>query len=408
MKELSIKHKGLEKLKAFISLKKSIYSIVFLVTIIGSVQSLSGTKTYGTDTIEYNKYNNYTIFKESFNHLKNQQDLYVLYPQEHWDLYKYTPTFSVLFAGFTLLPDWLGLLVWNLLNAFVLVLAIFYLPKSKLSNYQKGLVVLILLIELITSIQNEQSNGLMAGLFVFALGLLEKRKYFMAAFCIVLASYIKLFGVVGFALFLFYPDKIKLAIYTLVWTGILFVLPLLYIDMTQYVALFDSYKLMLNSDHSASLGYSVMGWLSTWFHVNVNKNSIVLIGVVIFMLPFLRFKLYSDFKMRLLLLSSILIWVVIFNHKAESPTFVIAMTGVGIWFISAIKNPLNIILFGLVLLFTCLPQIDVFPRSFRNDFINPYVLKAVPCILVWVKIIYDMMVLKPSATIEVPEEKTLE
>ncbi len=396
MSALSFSNKIGEKLKAFISIKSAVFTIVLLVTIIGSLQSISGTKTYGNDTMEYNKYNNYTIFKESFNHLKNQQDLYVLYPKEHWDLYKYTPTFSVLFGVFTLMPDWLGLLIWNLINSFVLILAIYYLPKSKFSDYQKGLVVLILLIELITSIQNEQSNGLMAGLLVFSFALMEKRKYFMAVFCIVLASYIKLFGVVGFALFLFYPDKIKLALYTLVWTGIMLLLPFLFIDIDQYMALFESYKLMLNNDHSTSLGYSVMGWLSTWFHIHVNKNIIVLIGAAIFMLPFLRLKLYHDFKMKLFMLSSILIWVVIFNHKAESPTFIIAMAGVGLWFIYAVKSKLNIILFCTVMLFTCLPQVDVFPRAFRDDFINPYVLKAVPCILVWMKIIYDMMVIKPE------------
>jgi len=35
--------------------------------------------------IEYNKYNNYTIFEKSFYHLENNQDLYEFYLEEHWD-----------------------------------------------------------------------------------------------------------------------------------------------------------------------------------------------------------------------------------------------------------------------------------------------------------------------------------
>lgn len=45
------------------------------------------------------KYNNYVIFKMSFPHLVNNEDLYIVQPEEHWDLYKYTPTFAVLFRG---------------------------------------------------------------------------------------------------------------------------------------------------------------------------------------------------------------------------------------------------------------------------------------------------------------------
>lgn len=69
----------------------------------------SGKKTYQEGGIEYNRYNNYTIFEKSFHHLKNNQDLYVLYPQEHFDLYKYTPTFSVFFWIFQYVSklDWI-------------------------------------------------------------------------------------------------------------------------------------------------------------------------------------------------------------------------------------------------------------------------------------------------------------
>ena len=240
-----------DKLIKTISDKRIIIAIYILFALGASVQSLIGTKTYHDGGIVYNRYNNYTIFEKSFEHLKNQQDLYVLYPEEHWDLYKYTPTFSVFFACFNILPDWLGLSLWNLLNALVLLFAIYYLPR--LSLYQKGLILLIVLIELMTSMQNQQSNALIAGLIVLSFGLLERDKSFWATLCIVFSVFIKLFGLVGFALFLFYPKKWRSALYALFWTGLLLILPLIFVDFEQYTRLFNSYLNLLANDHDASL-----------------------------------------------------------------------------------------------------------------------------------------------------------
>jgi len=381
-----------DKLIKTISDKRIIIAIYILFALGASVQSLIGTKTYHDGGIVYNRYNNYTIFEKSFEHLKNQQDLYVLYPEEHWDLYKYTPTFSVFFACFNILPDWLGLSLWNLLNALVLLFAIYYLPR--LSLYQKGLILLIVLIELMTSMQNQQSNALIAGLIVLSFGLLERDKSFWATLCIVFSVFIKLFGLVGFALFLFYPKKWRSALYALFWTGLLLILPLIFVDFEQYTRLFNSYLNLLANDHDASYGYSVMGWLNSWFAIDINKNIVVATGALIFLLPFYKIKMYGEYTFKYLIMSSILIWIVIFNHKAESPTFILAMTGVALWFIQCKKTKLNIILFVTAFILTTLSLTDIFPRYLREEFVKPYVLKAFPCILIWIKIIYDTLILK--------------
>ncbi len=381
-----------ERLKIIISDKRIILAIYILFALAASIQSLTGTKTYHEGGIIYNRYNNYTIFEKSFEHLKNNQDLYISYPEEYWDLYKYTPTFSVFFAGFNILPDWLGLSLWNLLNAIVLLLAIYYLPR--LSFYHKGLILIIVLIELMTSMQNEQSNALIAGLIVLSFGLLEREKSFLATLCIVFSMFIKLFGIVGFALLLFYPKKWKSTIYAFFWTAVLFVLPLLFVDFEQYMKLFSSYLNLLTNDYDASYGYSVMGWIHSWLSIEINKNMIVAIGVIIFLLPFYKLKLYKEFLFKYLMVSSILIWIVIFNHKAESPTFIIAMTGVALWFVQSQKSTLNIILFVSAFILTSLSPTDIFPRYLREEFVKPYTLKAFPCILIWLKIIYDMIMFR--------------
>jgi len=379
-----------DRLKSVVSKKTTLLILYVVFALAASVQALlTGPKKYVEDGEQYKVYNNYVIFKQSFHHLKGQQDLYAAYPQEQWDLYKYTPTFSAFFGVFAVLPDRLGLSAWNLLNALVLLFAVYALPR--LDPLEKGLVLLIVLIELMTSMQNDQSNGLIAGLLVFSFALLEKKQLALAAFCIVFSAFIKLFGIVGFALFLFYPQKLKLAVYTVLWTLLLLLVPLLFVDLGHYLELFRSYANLLSNDHSTSFGYSVMGWLQTWFGLELNKNIVVGLGAVIFLVPILWSKLATNFQFRLLTLASVLLWIVIFNHKAESPTFVIAMTGVALWFVRSEKNAMNIALFVFAFLFTSLSPTDIFPRPLREGLVVPYVLKAVPCILIWAKVILDML-----------------
>ncbi len=119
-------------------------------------------------------------------------------------------------------------------------------------------------------------------------------------------------------------------------------------------------------------------------------------GILAFLLPFSRFRMYKDKGFQFLLLCSVLLWIVIFNHKAESPTFIIAMAGVALWFVYSEKTKINIVLFISAFILVSLSPTDLFPRYLREEFVNPYVLKAFPCILIWFKIIYDMLVLQPQ------------
>lgn len=380
-------------IKYIISNKKNILFIYILLSLFASFQALfTGKKALEKGGIEYNRYNNYTIFEKSFSHLKDGKDLYVLYPQEHWDLYKYSPTFSVFFGIFSIFPDFIGLNLWNLLNVLVFLVSIYYLPKF--DDFKKGLILIFCLFELMTSIQNEQSNALIAGLIILAFGFLERDKYFISTFFIVFSIYIKLFGVVAFVLFLFYPKKKKFILYSSFWTILLFLIPLIFIDFNMYKFQLESYWKMLSNDHNISYGFSVMGWLNSWLNIEINKLFVVVIGAITFLIPFIKIKQYNNYYFRILTLVSILLWIVIFNHKAESPTFIIAFAGVSIWFFTSKKSKINLILFVCAIILTSLSSTDIFPLFIRQEIIKPYMLKVFPCILIWIKVIYDMIVLK--------------
>ncbi len=362
-------------------------------------------KTFEPGGLEYTRYNNYVIFKQSFIHLIEHKDLYQLFPSDHWDLYKYSPSFALLMFPFAQLPDILGLFCWNLLNSLILFWALWRLPAVAKNTrlWMFGLV----LFELITSLQNSQSNGLMAGLLVFAFIFLEEKKPALAALMIVLTVFIKLFGLVAFLLFLFYPERWKAMLYALGWTIVFTFLPLLVVSWSQLEFLYQSWFNLLQNDHSASIGLSVAGWLYRWFGI-AYSNLIVVIGGLLLCLPLLRFQYFKEYTYRVFFLSSILIWVVIFNHKAESPTFVIAVSGIAIWFISQRISRLNLALLSLAIVFTVLSPTDLFPRSLQNAFVAPYVLKAVPCILIWIRISVDLLFFKPDNTaVVLAAEKSL-
>lgn len=370
--------------------KKSLLFIVLGIAAFATLQSVfSHPKTFANQPQLYTTYNNYVIFKQSFFHLIEGKNLYRWHTTEHWDLYKYSPAFALVFGIFSVMPTMLGLFFWNLLNVAVLFFSVYNLPRIDIRT--KGLMVAFMLVELLTATQNEQSNALIAGLLLFAFGFLEKDKYWLASLCIVCTIYIKLFGIVALAIYLLYPNKFKLAYTTAAWVVLLTILPILVVSPNQFVSLYKNWGRLLAADRDFSDGLSVIGWLKIWFSWNVNKTYVNLAGIVLFCLPLLRIKQYGNFVFRALMLASVLVWVVIFNHRAESPTFIIAIAGVAVWYYFQAPTKLNYTLLVLAFVFTTLSPTDLFPKFVRDNFFWPYVIKAVPCIIIWGKIIYDLL-----------------
>jgi hypothetical protein len=86
--------------------------------------------------------------------------------------------------------------------------------------------------------------------------------------------------------------------------------------------------------------------------------------------------------------------MVIFNHKAESPTFVIAFSGVLIWAFSQKLNSFQKILFIVCFVLCSLSPTDLFPLYLKQHFVIPFVLKAVPVIAIFVLIIHQLLMMK--------------
>ncbi|MFN5319157.1 MAG: glycosyltransferase family 87 protein [Bacteroidia bacterium] len=357
-----------------------------------SVQSyLLGTKV--TNDVVHTHYNNFVLFKYSFSHMLEGINPYQYFPQEHFDIYKYSPTFALFFGFFSLFPDSIGLILWNGLNAVGLVWAIFMLKG--LTQYQKSLVFFLSVVELATSLQNSQANGLMAALMIFSLAMLQRNKIVWAALCIALSFYIKLFGIVAFSLFLFYPGKLRMVFWSVCWFAALAFMPILVVDFDGLINLYKQWFAILQADHASNYGFSLMGWLHRWFNLNPDKLVVLALGVITFFLCLgCGYILRKKENTLYVLLALVLLWVILFNHMTESATVIIGMTGAALWFAVNSDDKLNKGLIVLAVLFTSLSSTELFPRSIRSEWIYPYVVKVFPLILIWIKLQFDL--LKPA------------
>ncbi len=327
----------------------------------------------------YQPLQNFAIFRNSFFHLIHHQNLYAQFDFEQWDFYRYSPAFALLFAPFALLPYALGAVLWNLLNAASLYWAIRWVPS--LDDRQKMLALWFMFLAMLNSVANAQSNALVAALMIFAWSAHERDKPDAPALLIVLATFIKLFGIFALLPCLLGRRRLNLLVFTTAWAAVFALVPLFVVTFNELGLLYRNWYATLQAFNQARLGISVMGFLKTWLHLAPPSNYVVAAGAAILIATSLLNR-----HSRVLVMASVLIFVTIFNYAAESPSYVIAVSGVALWYFSQPRTPVNLALLAATFLFTMLASTDLIPRSLRAEFLEPYVIKALPCIAVWLKI----------------------
>ena len=117
--------------------------------------------------------------------------------------------------------------------------------------------------------------------------------------------------------------------------------------------------------------------------------------MILFALPYLRIRQYGNESFRFLFLSSALLFMVLFSTGTETYGYLTAMIAVGIWYVKtptqATTPGLNLFLLIFCILLTSLSTPDLFPRFIRMDYVKPYALKALPCTLIWLKIVWEQL-----------------
>lgn len=341
-------------------------------------------------------HNNFMIFRGVFWHVWNGTPLYTAYPDEYWDINHYGPFFSLVFAPFAVVPEWIGLILWCVSLSLFLYVAI---RQSDLTNRQQLFVLWFCAHELLTALFMQQFNVAIAAIIVLAFFLIEKERDTEAAFFIVVGTLVKLYGIVGLAFFFFSKHKVRFIVSLALWGVALFALPMLISSPEYIIGQYHDWAVCLTEKNGENLdsiaqNISLLGMVHRTTGLTFNDLWLIIPGLLLFGIPYLRLSQYQHKAFRQTLLASVMMFVVLFSTGSESSGYIIALVGVVIWYTAAPwqRNGWDIALMILVFVLSSLSPSDLFPAYLRKEWVQPYALKALPVTLVWLKLCYEMYV----------------
>ena len=339
--------------------------------------------------------NNFLIFRQGFWHVVDQLPLYIHYPQQYFDLFLYGPTFSMVIAPFAIPPIWLGMLLWLVALTLMLYLSI---RHNQFTVYQQVFIYWFCAHELLNGVQMQQFNIAIAAIILLSYHFIRTEKDIWAAFLIVLGPFVKIYGIVGLAFFFFSRHKLRLIISLVGWGLVLFAIPMI-ISSPHYIV--EQYKewfnvlLYKNADNMFSHGTNI-SLLGLVRKISGNEAysdlCIILPGLIAFLLPYLRISQYKYEAFRQTLLASVLMFTVLFSTGSENSTYIIAVVGVAIWFTAVPwqRSKWDVALMVFVFFFCTMGHSDLMPPFIRENLMKPYGLKALPVVIVWLKLCYEM------------------
>ena len=224
----------------------------------------------------------------------------------------------------------------------------------------------------------------------------------------------KLYGIVGLAFFFFAKDKKRFIGSALLWLGLLFCLPMLYSSPEYVLSQYHDWYISLSQKNGENMdtshynlqNLSFLGFLQ---RTGIYNNNLVVIAIalLLFALPYLRIAQYKHLRFRLMFLASVSIFLCLFSTGTENSTYVVAYVGIGIWFMTTPNrnNTLKIILLVLAFLASLSPT-DLF-KPLKEPYIIRYSLRAVPVMLIWLTLIWEMCSLDYGKEDTNPKEVSL-
>jgi len=356
---------------------------------------VTGWKQYHLSDI-HSFVNNFVIFKSSFGHFIHHLPLYLEYPKEYFDLYLYGPGFALLMAPFAILPLGISVVLWNVLNAMLLFWALMELP---LGMPKKSAILWIALNSLLTALLNTQFHAICISMIIWSYILVQKGRDFWSAALIVLGVLIKFYGIVGLAFFFFSKERLRFAGYLVFWLVAWGILPVLLGGMDYGLGTYVEWwgiiqhKNELNVDvTNLRTDVCVMGMVRRLMGDGTISNAwfllpSMLLNIVVYFQP----KKWPDLTFQLRILAFVSIYLMLASTGTESPTLLMAMPGLGIWFVLSDQKKWQWGLLMMTLLISSFSPTDVFPKFLREAYINRYGLMILPLLGVWLALAYDLL-----------------
>ena len=374
------------KIKPYLSDYRTLLGLWIVLPVISWLIKAFGASHY---------YNNFLIFRYVYWHAVQGTSLYAPSPA-YEDINHYGPVFSLLVAPFAIPPVWLGLLLWLVALSLLLYVAI---RHSTFNRYQQLFILWFCAHELFTALEMQQFNVAVIALIVLSYTLIDKERDFWAACCIALGTFVKLYGIVGLAFFFFSRHKGRFVLSLLFWSAILFVAPMIISSPDYVVSQYSEWYIALTEKSTDNLfayyqNISLLGMVRK-ISGDATYSDIWLIagGLILFALPYLRLRQYQHQAFRQSFLASVLLFVVLFSTGSENSSYIIAFVGVVVWFTAVPwqRSHGDIALMVFVFVLSSLGHTDLFPSAIRNPYIRAYALKALPCVLVWLKLCYELL-----------------
>jgi hypothetical protein len=369
---------------------KFVFIIYFIVTLGVTLQSIF---------FENLNQINFSVFYHSFRHLLDNENLYQYFPNERQALYKYTPTWALIFGGMAVFSKPIAICILNFTNTMCVYFSVKMLP---ISDNKKVFILLFSLQELIRTTQGTQTNALYLGLLLMSIVWMEQSKYFYALMAIFSMIFMKIFGVFLLNMYWMYQRKFHFVLYSIVIAFLFLIAPLLVIDVHQLISLYESWFTLLREDTQVYSLYSFKGVIDAFFKVNSNGIVILLIGFFIsFFFALFNKNNSTEQKMKIaifMILSSFL-----FRQSAEHVGYIIAVICCAFYLFQYKDSKAGLIFICLYYFVTSFVYSDLFPKVWRPDFYDAYKLRAIPSIIVWFLMLWDIL-----KTLAHPSDSTVE
>jgi len=346
--------------------------------------------------------NNFLILRSSSLHLIRGQDLYAAYPAVYQDFFKYSPTFAFLWAPFALLPPVPGYMLW----AVACVSALYAGIVRALPPRQAIMALALSWLAVFGDLQRSQSNALCAGLMILAWAWLEHGGRWRPAMAIAAATFVKLFPAAAVVTALFHPRRLRFAAVFATVIGVGIALPLIVTRPStlamQYHSWFriesrDAIPLARYGTGGADLYAGLMGQFRVWWGVKWPNWPSQLAGVAVLLAPLaVRRNWWARRQFRVLFLASMLVFCVLFNHQAESPSYSIAIIGASIWFAASERTWWRVALVAACILIVNVASTDLMPRTWYRQWYVPYLVKTIPLIPLWIIMQLELLGVIPN------------
>jgi hypothetical protein len=348
------------------------------------------------------KQNVFRIFASASRNMLAGVDPHTAHPDQFSDFFRYSPAFAIAFTPFALVPEWLGLAAWNLVNA----LGLYWAVRRLLPRAQAQLVLLLALGDLARATQSCQSNGLVAALMIAAFVAYRGDRLWRGAFAVAAGTAIKIFPL-GAALFaLLRRDRWRALGMVAAVVAALALLPALLVGPHDLLL---QYARMAAQEHAETFKpmYSVMDLLDVWAGYYGPRLPIQLAGLAVLLLPAaIRRGPRDDPAWRLTLLCSLLVFSVLFYYGSEPPTFVIATTGIAVWYVAGPRTRLRGVLLGLTLALVTGEGLGIWPRAMYEGWMDESRTRVMPVVAAWVAMQWDLLSWRTMPAPALPEPAT--